>query len=105
MTAAGPPPGPACPPGGVTFPRVRKDDVRSFVRRDWSAVASSKAIHWERVRESEGVGVVLRITDELLEQARSSHPGWPTEEDRLQDLEAHALLSERFRRAALRWRS
>jgi hypothetical protein len=84
---------------------MRKDDVRSFVRRDWSAVASSKAIHWERVRESEGVGVVLRITDELLEQARSSHPGWPTEEDRRKDLEAHTQLSDRLRRAALRWRS
>jgi hypothetical protein len=80
-------------------------DVERFARRDWGAIASSKAIHWEQVREADGVEVVLRITDALLEQARFSHPGWPTEEDRRQDLEAHAQLSDRLRRAALRWRT
>ena len=84
---------------------MTKVDVARFARRDWGAIASSKAIHWERVREVEGVGVVLRITDALLEQARSSHSGWPTEDDRRQDLEAHAQLSDRLRRAALRWRT
>jgi hypothetical protein len=74
-------------------------DIRDYMSRDWRGARDAKDTYWaDRIRQlgpSEG----FRIADELRRQALRQHPGWPSPDDRREDLAAHVRLSELFRRA------
>ena len=74
-------------------------DIRRYMSRDWQALRDAKDRYWA-VRISElGAGEGLRIADELRRQALRQNPGWPSSDDRRDDLATHLRLAELLRRA------
>jgi hypothetical protein len=67
--------------------------IHEYVSRDWAAARDAKDAYWadriDRLGPMEG----LRIADELRRQALAQCPGWPSQEDRREDLASHARLS------------
>ncbi len=78
---------------------MRAEDAQAFMRRDWAAVAAAKDAAWLEVRRTDGITGVIRIADELREQALLLHPHWPSEEERAEDLSTHTRVAEAMRRA------
>ena len=74
--------------------------IRDYVSRDWQAVRDSKDTYWAERIARLGPYEGLRIADELRRQALSQKPCWPSEEDRRDDLQAHARLAELLRRVS-----
>lgn len=75
-------------------------DIRRYMSREWKTARDAKDAYWaSRIRRL-GPMEGLRIADELRRQAIHQHPGWPGEEDRRRDLEAHVKLAERLRRVS-----
>jgi hypothetical protein len=74
--------------------------IREYMARDWAAVRRAKDDYWAERTARLGPEEALRIADELRRQVIEHNPGWPTEEDRQQDLLAHIRLSELLRRAS-----
>lgn len=69
--------------------------------RDWTAVRDAKDAYWaERVGRL-GPAEGLRIADELRRQAHLLDPSWPSENDRRDDILAHARLRALLDRARL----
>ena len=73
-------------------------DIRAYVSRDWGAARDAKDTYWAERIARLGAVEGLRIADELRRQVLSRNPGWPTAEDRQEDLRAHVRLSELLRR-------
>ncbi len=67
--------------------------------RDWAAVAAAKDAAWLEARRTDGVAGALRVADALRAQVRSSHPRWPSDEDRAEDMSTHVRVAEVLRRA------
>lgn len=74
-------------------------DIRRYMSRDWRAARDAKDAYWANRIGQLGPNEGLRIADELRRQAIRQNPGWPSAEDRRNDLAAHARLSELLRRA------
>lgn len=72
----------------------------NFARRDWEALADSKAIHWALVKKAEGPLAAVFAGEELRRQARALRPNWPTRKDRRGDLETHARVAVQLRSVA-----
>lgn len=70
--------------------------LRAFVRRDWNATADLDLL----ARASQPIEQKLRIAEALYEAARATVPGWPSEADRLADLEHHIAVRRLLERAA-----
>lgn len=73
--------------------------IRDYVSRDWRNARDAKDAFWaERIAR---VGPIegFRIADELRRQLVGQHPGWPSDEERREDLAAHVRLAELLRRA------
>ncbi len=77
-----------------------RDSVRQFVRRDWSAVASSKTHAWHALKEGRSVAEVMTVADRLRSHAQLLRPGWPTPQERLEDLLVHQRVGEALRAVA-----
>jgi hypothetical protein len=73
--------------------------IRAFLDRDWDAARAAKDAWWGRRIALLGPAEGLRIADELRRQALLQDPDWPRPSDRLDDLRAHARLSDLLRRA------
>jgi hypothetical protein len=78
---------------------MRAEDARAFMRRDWAALAAAKDAAWLEVRRTDGIQGALRIADALRAQVLSSHPRWPSDEERSDDLSTHVRVAEAMRRA------
>jgi hypothetical protein len=76
---------------------MRNEDVIAFARRDWKAIAASKRRRWADQKSRMSPADALRVGDELRHYVRSIQPGWPTEEDRRNDLAVHIRVSESLR--------
>ena len=74
--------------------------LAEFLKRDWAAVAREKQRFWNERLAGAPAEEGLRIAEELRAEALSLNPGWPSAEDRADDLRAHEALSEKFRRAS-----
>jgi hypothetical protein len=73
--------------------------IREWVARDWEAVRANKDLYWgERIARL-GAAEGFRIAEEVRRQMLQRDPGWPDAEARHADLQFHASLAERFRRA------
>jgi hypothetical protein len=69
------------------------------MERDWAAVAAAKDTAWLNMRRTDGIPGALRIADALRAQVLSSHPHWPSDEERAEDLSMHVRVAEAMRRA------
>ena len=76
--------------------KLDPDHLREFASRDWGAVDRLS----RRSRAAMGLADRVRIAVELYEAARLTRPGWPTKQDRLQDLAAHLAVREKLDRSA-----
>jgi hypothetical protein len=77
---------------------VKKLDILAFARRDWAAVAESKAAYWASREKAAGAGAGIEAGDQPRRQILMSHPGWPAEEDRQVDIETHVRVAACLRR-------
>ena len=75
------------------------EGILDYVSRDWRSAREAKDAFWaERIAR---VGPIegFRIADELRRQLLGQHPGWPSADERCEDLAAHVRLAELLRRA------
>jgi hypothetical protein len=68
---------------------VEAADLVRFARRDWDAIAESKAAYWREL--DPGAGIL--IGDELRRQRLARDPDWPGLEERALDLETHERVA------------
>jgi hypothetical protein len=81
---------------------MRAEDVRAFVRRDWSALHDVKTDAWLEQRRLRGVEGTFEIADELRQRVLAIKPGWPSTDERAEDLATHLRVSEALRRVGRR---
>ena len=74
--------------------------VRAYLARDWDTARTNKRAYWHDRLERGGLIEALRITEQLRSWIRSIDPGWPSKEDREEDLETHRRVAETLARAA-----
>jgi hypothetical protein len=79
---------------------VDRDAIRQFARRDWSAVATSKARFWRALKAGRSVADVIAVADQMRTHAQRLRPGWPTRQQRLDDLLVHQRVGEALRAVA-----
>lgn len=72
------------------------DGLREYLARDWAAVRESKERYWS---EELSAADRIRLADSLRLAVLVATPDWPSEEDRVDDLDAHEQLAGRIRRA------
>lgn len=77
---------------------MRTEDILAFARRDWQAIAALKRRRWAEQKSQMTAAEALHVGDELRHHVASLQNGWPTEEDRRNDLADHIRVSERLRR-------
>lgn len=78
------------------------DALRQFVRRDWSAVATSKTRFWHELKSRRTAAELLAVADQMRSHAQRLRPDWPTRRDRLDDLLVHQRVGEALRAVASR---
>jgi len=66
---------------------MNADEVREFMRRDWTAVEASRQVYWAGVFQRDGWRPVWDAAQALLAYARTVRPGFPGDDDRA----AHAF--------------
>jgi hypothetical protein len=81
---------------------VNPQGLLDFARRDWAAVTASKAEHRVRCKKEHGSADAVRAGAALRRHIVALRPGWPTEEDRSQDLATHARVADWLRRVSAR---
>jgi hypothetical protein len=74
--------------------------LRTFLQRDWEAVAALKREHWAREFAARGPGATLEASAALWHHMRAVRPDWPTPEQRQEDLADHIALKRAIDRAA-----
>jgi len=79
---------------------VDREALRQFVRRDWSAVATSKARFWHDLKARRSAAEVLAVADQMRTHAQRLRPDWPTRQHRLDDLLVHQRVGEALRAVA-----
>ena len=72
------------------------DGLREYMARDWAAVRESKERYWS---EDLSAADRIRLAESLRLSVLSASPGWPSAENRIDDLDAHVQLAGRLRRA------
>jgi hypothetical protein len=72
--------------------------ISAFMARDWDAARVAKDEYWADRIDRLGAEEALRVAEELRQHALAQLPGWPSDEDRQADGDAHARLSELMRR-------
>jgi hypothetical protein len=76
---------------------VRKEDLIAYARRDWQAIALSKRQRWAEQKSQMSAADALRVGDALRQHAIALRKGWPSEEDRRNDLASHIRVSDMVR--------
>lgn len=74
--------------------------VRAYVERDWAGVTADKQEHWVREFAARGPVATVEASQALWRHMRLLHPGWPSAEDRREDLIHHVTLKRALDRAA-----
>jgi hypothetical protein len=76
---------------------VKADEIRAFARRDWAAVAETKARFWADRKRSMTPDEALAAADVLRQHARAVRPDWPDSRERDEDRAVHVRVSEALR--------
>lgn len=77
---------------------MRTEDLIAFARRDWQAIAASKRRRWSEQKSRMTPAEALQAGDELRQHTLALLDGWPTEQDRRNDLAVHIRIAESLRR-------
>ncbi|HVK65623.1 MAG TPA: hypothetical protein VM694_14165 [Polyangium sp.] len=72
------------------------EELRRFASQDWAAAARGKELYWRDWKKQHGPAAGIRIADELRKQVLAQKPGWPSDEERREDLETHRRVLEAF---------
>ena len=75
---------------------IDPEHLRLYAQRDWSRPET--LARKDRAAMSVGERVAMAIA--LYEAARATRPGWPTDQDRLRDLEHHLRMNRLLDKAA-----
>lgn len=70
------------------------DGLREYMARDWAAVRESKERYWS---EELMAADRIRLAESLRLSILATSPGWPSDESRVADLDAHVALVTRIR--------
>lgn len=70
------------------------DELRQFARQDWATAQRDKELYWRDWKKQHGSAAGNRIHDELRKQVLAKKPGWPSDEERREDLETHRGVLE-----------
>lgn len=73
------------------------EDICAFARRDWNAVAESKAGFWADRKRAMTPDEALAVAEALRQHARALRPDWPDIRERDDDLAVHARVAEALR--------
>ncbi|WP_438025636.1 hypothetical protein [Sorangium sp. So ce233] len=65
------------------------DELRRFARQGWVAAQRDKELYWRDWKRQHGPAAAIRIADELRKQVLAQKPGWPSEQERREDLATH----------------
>lgn len=84
---------------------VKASDIKAFVARDRRLVEAAEAAFWVARKSELGVLEALRIGENLHREGERQRPDWPTEEERLADLETHLRVSAALRSVSSRLES
>jgi hypothetical protein len=79
---------------------VDRAAIVAYLERGWREAEMAKLDHWAREYAARGPGAGLAAAHALWLHARRLRPDWPTEAERLEDLEHHVALRRRLDRAA-----
>jgi hypothetical protein len=80
------------------MPKFDPADIRAYVGRDWQAVRDAKHAYWQARLATEGPEAALAANDQLRTFCQGLNPGWPGDQEREADLEAHRRVSAALRR-------
>jgi hypothetical protein len=84
---------------GDSVPALRDpDDLRRFAAQDWAAAGRDKELYWRDWKKQHGPAAGIRIADELRKQALAQKPGWPSDQERAEDLATHLRVLEELDR-------
>ena len=78
---------------------MNAEDIRAFARRDWAAVAETKARFWADRKRSMTPDEALAAADMLRQHATALRPDWPDSRERDEDCAVHMRVSEALRAA------
>jgi hypothetical protein len=71
---------------------VAPHPAAALLSKRWDLLAEYKDQYW-RDRKKLGLAEALRVVDSLRTQARLFQPGWPTQDDREEDLQTHIRVA------------
>lgn len=74
------------------------EELRRFARQDWAAAQRDKELYWRDWKRQHGPAAGIRIADELRKQVLAQKPGWPSDEEREEDLRTHLRVIEALQR-------
>jgi hypothetical protein len=78
--------------------------LREFLERPVRTAARDKERYWRDYKREHGPAAGVRLADELRRQVLAARPGWPSEQERAEDLATHLRLIEVLRRVPARGR-
>jgi hypothetical protein len=79
---------------------VKPGDLRAYAGRAWRVAETFKQDHWARETAERGPLATFEASQLLWEHMRALRPGWPSDEERRQDLADHIALKRLIDRAA-----
>jgi hypothetical protein len=78
---------------------VNAEDIRNYCSRDWRLIERSKVDFWTERKRTMTPAEILAVAGDLFEYAQKMKPGWPTLQDREDDLRSHIRVAGLLRRA------
>jgi hypothetical protein len=76
---------------------VTRDDLVKFARRDWVAIEDDKAQYWAARKYVMSPAEALCLGADLRRHAKAVRPDWPSDAERMADLETHARVAKALR--------
>ena len=80
---------------------LSREHIQAYLDRPWGLLERIRDVTWGNEVRTRGPARAVTLSWHLREQLRQQHPGWPSEEDRRQDLADHVRLKETLDRASL----
>ena len=81
-----------------------KADLQEFARRDWAAVAESKALYWIEMKRGMDASAALAVGDLLRRHVLAVREDWPSASERAEDLSTHSRVAVALARVPSRSR-